>query len=135
MEKPLKETFSKKKEDSSGNNVFWQSQDVQQRPKSFYGVERGNRFVRRFKLIMRTGQMVSVPYALLPIVILEADKSLRIKAHDLEITVKGRNLQKVEEWLNEEKILWLREAGTDFDDKEEYDVFIQSIGVEGELFF
>ena len=117
--------------DLKGNNGAYTTGGSQK--KSLYGVEKGNRFVRRFRLFLRNGQVISVPYALLPIVILEADKSLRLKSHGLEVTVKGRSLHKVEEWLNEEKLLWLKEANTDMDDTEEYEVFIKSIEVEGDL--
>ena len=126
---PLKQTFHGM--DLKGNNGAYTSGGSQK--KSLYGVEKGNRFVRRFRLFLRNGQVISIPYALLPIVILEADKSLRLKAHGLEVTVKGRSLHKVEEWLNEEKLLWLKEANTDMDDTEEYEVFIKSIEVEGDL--
>lgn len=101
--------------------------------KKLFGVETGNRLVRRFKLFFRSGQSISVPYALLPLIILEADKSLRLKAHGVEVLVKGRNLYRIEEWLNEEKLIWIKEAQTDMDDNEKYEVFIQSIEAGGDL--
>lgn len=103
--------------------------------KKLFGVETGKRLVRRFRLFFRDGGVMSIPYALLPLIILEADKSLKLKAHGLEVLVKGRNLHRVEEWLNEEKLLWLKEANTTMDDNEKYEVFIASILVEGDLVF
>lgn len=100
-----------------------------------FGIETGNRLVRRFRLYLKNGQSFSVPYALLPILILAPDKSLRIKAQGIEIVVKGRSLHRIEEWMNEEKLLWLKEANTTMDDDEKYEVFIKSIEVEGDLVF
>jgi len=103
--------------------------------KKLFGIETGNRLVRRFRLYLKNGQSFSVPYALLPILILAPDKSLKVKAQGIEVLVKGRNLHRVEEWMNEEKLLWLKEANTTMDDNEKYEVFIASISVEGDLVF
>lgn len=103
--------------------------------KKLFGIETGKRLVRRFRLFFRDGGIMSVPYALLPLIILEPNKSLKIKAQGIEVVVKGRNLGRVEEWMNEEKLLWLKEANTTMDDNEKYEVFIASISVEGDLVF
>ncbi len=101
--------------------------------KALFGVETRNRLVRRFKLFFRSGQCISVPYALLPLIILEVDKNLRLKAHGLEILVKGRGLHRLEEYLNDEKLIWIKEAPSNMDDAESYEVFIAAIEVDGDL--
>lgn len=75
--------------------------------------------------------MISVPYAYLPIIKLSSNQELTICTHDLSIVIKGRNLNKIEEWLNEEKVLWVRESNTDVD-SEDTDVFVSSIQISGE---
>lgn len=111
----------------SGN---WQTPDEQDA--DFYGLERGNRFVRRFKLFFRTGSVISIPYAYLPVIIYDPDKHLKIKTGELEITIKGRGLDKLSDWLNEEKVLWIKESASNID-SEDGDVFVSEIAVDGDL--
>lgn len=102
-----------------------------EKSRQYYGIETGNRFVKRFKLLLANGEVISVPYAYLPIIKLSSKQELAICTHDLTIVIKGRNLDKVEEWLNEEKILWIRESNTALD-SEDTDVFISSIQINSE---
>ncbi|MCB0518509.1 MAG: hypothetical protein H6577_10025 [Lewinellaceae bacterium] len=97
-----------------------------------FGLERGNRFVRRFKLFFRDGRVISIPYAYLPVVIYDPDRDLKIKTADLEITVKGRGLDKLADHLNEEKVLWIKESASSVD-TEDGEVFVFGITVEGDL--
>lgn len=99
--------------------------------KHYYGLETGNRVVRRFKLLLRSGKTVSIPYAYLPVITLTAEKQLVINTHDLTITIKGRGLHKIEEWLTEEKVLWIQESHTTTD-TDEGDVFVSEIKTETE---
>lgn len=96
------------------------------------GIERGNRFVRRFKLLFKDGGTISVPYAFLPVIIHEPGKGLRIRTGEVEITIKGRGLNVLADHLNEEKVLWIKESGSGTDTGGE-EVFVSDIDVEGEL--
>jgi len=98
----------------------------------FFGLERGNRFVRRFKLLLRDGREFSVPYAYLPIILYDPDRNLIIRTGDVEITIVGRSLKILADWLNEEKVLWIKESESGIDDEDD-EVFILSISVDGEL--
>lgn len=80
---------------------------------------------------MRSGKVVSIPYAYLPVIVLTEDKQLVICTHDVEVIIKGRNLQKMEEWLNEERVIWIRESITNFDTGDS-DVFVSDILIKGE---
>ena len=97
------------------------------------GIERGNRFVRRFQLFLRDGCIISIPYAHLPVILYDPDESLRIKTGEMEITVTGRGLDTLAGWLNEEKLLWIRESASGTDTCEG-GVFISGISLDGELF-
>lgn len=88
--------------------------------------------MRRFKLYFRDGQVISIPYAYLPIVIYEPDRFLNIKTSDLDIRIKGRGLNVLADFLNEEKVQWMKESPSSIDDENEA-VFIQSIAVDGAL--
>ena len=98
----------------------------------FYGVEKGNRFVRRFKLYFRDGRVLSVPYAYLPLIVYDPGRDLDIKTGDLDIKIKGRGLHKLADWLSDEKVLWIRESASGIDD-EDTEEFISQIDIEGEL--
>ena len=97
-----------------------------------FGLERGNRFVRRFKLYFRNGNMISIPYAFLPVFLFSPNKDLKIRTGEMEVTVKGRGMGKLSDHLNEEKVIWIKESasGVDTGDSE---VFVESIAVDGDL--
>lgn len=97
-----------------------------------FGLERGNRFVRRFRLLFTGGSTISIPYAHLPVILYSPERGLRIRTGEMEVTVKGRGLDVLAGHLNEEKVLWIKESpsGTDTD---EHAVFVSEISVEGEL--
>ena len=82
-------------------------------------------------MLLRSGKTVSIPYAYLPVITLTAEKQLVINTHDLTITIKGRGLHKIEEWLTEEKVLWIQESHTTTD-TDEGDVFVSEIKTETE---
>ena len=82
------------------------------------GIERNTRkVVGRFKLMLRTGRVTSVPYALLPIITYNPDRELAIRTSGFEVRITGRGLDKIEAFLSEEKLLWMRESGSEMDDK------------------
>lgn len=76
---------------------------------------------------------MSIPYAYLPVIVHTPGRDLKLKTGEIEVTLTGRGLDKLEGWLNEEKVIWIRESNTGIDDSKD-DVFVSGITVEGELF-
>ena len=99
---------------------------------SYFGVERNNKMVRRFKLIFRSGKQLSIPYAYLPVIVLEHDGLVCIKTSDLSISIKGRGLKALEEYLSKEVVRWIKESVSNRDTRETED-FISEIIVDGEM--
>jgi len=95
-----------------------------------YAVAAEGEFLKRFKLILRSGERYSLPYSILPIVILTEEQDLQIKSHGIYITLKGRNLAAIEEYLFSESLLWVKEANTKLDSGEAY-VFVSEILLAG----
>lgn len=83
-------------------------------------------------MLLRNGQVFSVPYSLLPIISLKPEAGLWIVTRELEVIIKGRNLQKLEEEFSREQVVWVRESETMIDD-EKSEVFIAEINIESEL--
>lgn len=127
----LSQKFRLQDDASTNSRQAWVGDKAANQAISYYGIETGNRFVKRFKLLFASGKSVSIPYAYLPVIILTEEKQLQICTHDVQIRIMGRNLGKIQDWLNEEKILWLKESNTDIDPGDS-DVFISSIKIEGE---
>ncbi|MEQ8470035.1 MAG: hypothetical protein RIC35_02565 [Marinoscillum sp.] len=84
--------------------------------------------LRRFMLIKRTGLTLSVPYSLLPLYQLDANK-LAIVSHELKVLITGRNLKALLEYLSDECLVWVRER--DHDDGEAF-IYISEINIESE---
>lgn len=99
---------------------------------SYFGVERNNKMVRRFKLILRSGKQVSIPYAFLPVLVFEHDGLVCLKTKDLSISIKGRGLKPLEEYLSREEVRWIKESVSNRDIKETED-FISEIVIDGEM--
>jgi hypothetical protein len=95
-----------------------------------YALGEENEIVRRFQLISRTGEIISVPYSLLPAFILTENCDIIIRAYGLLVVIQGRNLRALENYFNDEKVLWIRESasGTDTGDAH---IFITSIQITG----
>ena len=96
----------------------------------FYAIGSENEVIRRFELIMGD-KKYSFPYALLPVCILESNETLFIRAYELLITIKGRNLSPVHEHFNNENILWIKASASGKDDGSA-PTFIREILIEGE---
>lgn len=96
----------------------------------YYAVHAKESSPKRLKLYLRTSERISLPYSLLPIIMLVDGSKLYIKAHELLVTIKGRNLDPLEEALSLEHVKWIKESpsGTDTGDAE---TFVESITVEG----
>lgn len=99
---------------------------------SYFGIERNNKTIRRFKLILRSGKQVSIPYAFLPVIVLENEGFVCIKTKDISISIKGRGLKPLEEYLSKEVVRWIKESVSKRDTKETED-FISEIVIDGDM--
>ena len=95
-----------------------------------YAIAAEHEVIKRFKLKLRNGNIYSVPYSLLPVIILINGSELVIKTYGVHITIKGRNLDALEEYLSAENLQFVRENPSRKDDGKE-DVFISDILVAG----
>lgn len=97
----------------------------------FYAVASKDQSLKKFQLILRSGEKYRIPYAILPITLLsDRCDELSMMAYGLLITIKGRNLEPIEHYLAEETLLWAREAPSSKDDGLE-NLFISNIGIKG----
>lgn len=122
--KNIKKTFTNRTSNFSGAGRINHDTD-------YFGVEQGKTILRRFKLLLRTGKQVSIPYAFLPIIILEHEGLIHIKTNDLHITIEGRGLKALEEHLSQEKVRWIKESVSGLDQEEA--VFIKHILMDGDI--
>lgn len=95
----------------------------------YYAIDT-NQAVKRFKIILRSGETWSIPYSLLPVYRLKDGRQILIITHDLTITIDGRNLSDIEEYLSKEHITWLKESPSGKDNNTS-EVFISGIQIEG----
>ena len=95
----------------------------------FFGIQRGNKYVRRFKIYFRDGRVVSMPYAHLPLFLYDPAGTLSIQSSEFMIVVKGRGLGKLTDWFSQEMVLWLKESPSGTDNGEA-EVFIREIEFE-----
>lgn len=105
--------------------------DVSEDYEQYYAVSHDGPPPRRFKLLKRTKAVVSIPYSLLPIIILDDEQNLIIKAYELRIFIEGRNLSPLEKALSEEVVLWISESNSQKDSGESQ-VFIRNISIQGD---
>lgn len=97
-----------------------------------YEVAKNENDPRRFKLIFADGRKISIPYASLPIIILDSEKNLTLRTHGIEVLIRGRGLDIVEQMLSEERVTMIMESNLSVDDNQT-DVFIENINAEGKL--
>lgn len=124
----LQEKFSTVVANGSEENGF--SQQSIKVTRQYYEVAPESDLPKRFRIQLRSGEVFSFPYSLLPIFNLNAGKELTIMAYELHISIMGRNLGVVEDNLTKERITWLRESLSQKDDGEG-SVFIGSITIKG----
>jgi hypothetical protein len=86
--------------------------------------------VRRFQIILRSGKAISVPYSILPVFILTEDAHLIIRAYGFIATLKGRNLKALDAYLNDERVLFIKESASGTDTGDEH-IFIANIEIAG----
>ncbi len=100
------------------------------RPKSeYYGVFEPNTYANSLKLIKRDGQIVFMPYSQQPIIFYDPSSGISIKSISLQITVTGRGLAPLAEWLGANRVKWIKECSTGIDDKNEQ-LFVMDIEFE-----
>ena len=96
-----------------------------------YALSSDDSVLRKFKIILRCGRTFRIPYAVLPIVELSDSKDrISIMAYGLLITIEGKGLEVIEEYLAEEILLWLKESPSKKDDGTSR-VFISKIILQG----
>ena len=127
-EMDLSTRFQKQKAQSNGA----EEHIVEEQVKSYAIAPDRDAYVKRFRIMLRTGQSYSVPYALLPLISLDNEQVLYIFCNDLKVIVHGRNLRELESHLHEERLVWMKEAPTQ-SDTGEGDVFISGIEVINEF--
>ena len=88
--------------------------------------------IRRFKLYLRSGERISIPYSLLPITILVSNQTLLIKSHELQVTIAGRGLHRIDDAISAETLLYIKQNPSDHDDGQQQ-VFVKDIQCVGDL--
>jgi len=126
-------TFSRTSKTASmaEKNISFQPKGLTEPAHKYFGFAKVGKYVRRYKLIFRSGDTLSIPYATLPLIKCEDNRRIIILATDLTVTITGRGLGKLESYLSDERIQWIKESGSGLDDQDE-DVFIAAIRIEGE---
>ncbi|MEM9297179.1 MAG: hypothetical protein AAGA64_02220 [Bacteroidota bacterium] len=100
------------------------------RAEQIYAIAGENEIVKRFQFKLKSGEIYSLPYSLLPAYILTSEGQLVVRAYGLIATITGRNMMALEEYFNAERILWIRESATGLDTGESH-IFIDNIDIEG----
>ncbi len=99
-------------------------------PKSeFFGVDLNSHFVPSIKFQKRDGKLLFLPYSSQPIIEFNPDTGILVRSFQKIISIKGRGLVKLAEWLGSQKVVWVAESTTGTDDESE-DIFISAISVE-----
>ena len=109
---------------STGNDSRSKANDV---PVQLYALNDGAE--RYFDLILKSGREYSIPYALLPVYVLTGESTIFITAYNYRITIQGRNLKRIRNFLKKETLKYLRESPSG-KDSGEGDLFISKITVE-----
>ena len=120
----LSDTFGDHFDTQNGASTiaFLNSDDV-------YAVSNGQVILKRFRIIRNDNSYISIPYSTLPILIYKGSE-LIIKSYGIHIVIFGKGLSIIEQYLNTETLLYIRESPTGIDTNNE-DVFIASITIEG----
>ncbi len=96
----------------------------------YFAVGPHQSLVKRFTLLFRDGERISVPYAFLPVIKLDQNGQIKITSGEIIIQIMGRGLGELEAWLSVEKVIWIKESESSQDDEQEA-VFVSSIETEG----
>ena len=101
------------------------------RPTQFFAIAPHDDLVDHFKVYTTYGRYYAIKYAHLPHIVLESGE-LMILLHDLQILVKGRNLDVIEEHLSANQLLMLKPSPSGKDDGLSQ-VYISHIIVTGSI--
>ena len=126
----LKQKWQKKDTEFQDN----QNNDLKSRSSPFSQCAEPSHVVKRFKLNLKTGRSISIPYSSLPILDLIPTGELKITGHNYSVHVKGRNLVKLYNWLSDECLVSLSESKTGMDSEKDEDLFVKSIQIQGSAF-
>lgn len=101
---------------------------------TYYGVTKtqsGNAEIAiALKLILKDGQQLVFQYhELLSPMLFDGVSKITLKTLSTEITIEGKNLDRVIDYLAEHRLMWLKEPDTDWGEVEEGEVKIESIEV------
>ncbi|QYJ68813.1 hypothetical protein [Flavobacterium litorale] len=125
---PLKSTFHNN--GTTNEAVNGKSTEVNATDQCYATIVSDTEVLTRFKVILRSGVLQSIPYSTLPIITLIDNQLLIIKAHELTIKVTGRNLTVLEKNLSSERLIYLKESASGKDDGTSH-VFIAHIEMSG----
>ncbi|OEK03082.1 hypothetical protein BFP97_16825 [Roseivirga sp. 4D4] len=95
----------------------------------YYGIDLKSPYLATLKFIHRNGELFFLPYALQPIVSYSPGEQLgeiQITTMNYEISIRGRNLIRLAEWIGTFKVRWVKESNTGTDDNSE-DLFVKEI--------
>ncbi|MEP1782124.1 hypothetical protein [Reichenbachiella sp.] len=128
--KPLRGAFPRSYQDIKEVRSSSASSKLFENPAQHYAIASDDEIIKRFKLVLRSGEVYSVPYSLLPVFMLLGGKELIIKAYGVHVTIKGRNLNPIEEYLSNEMLLWIKESPSGKDDGK-INVYVSDILIQG----
>jgi len=90
--------------------------------------------VKRFKLVLKNGRCISIPYSSLPIIDYNPQGKIVISGHNYIISITGRNLINLFSWLTDECLISLTASRTGIDVMEEDQIYVDDITVKGKAF-
>lgn len=102
---------------------------------TYFGVAMDDRYVQRFALMFSDGRRISIPYAVLPLIMLDAQARLHIVSRDFHVTITGKNLALLSDYLDRGLVTWIKEKTSPFNKKEEdeFEVIIDKLDISSEL--
>ena len=121
----MQEGFQRQSENVTSN---WRGAKSTEKTYSHFGLHRGRDGPLRIKLLWRNGESFSFSYALLPTVAFYPDVGLVLIFSNYKVSIAGRGLQVLENYLSEERVVWIKESPSAIDDENE-DVFVEHIEI------
>lgn len=129
--------FSKKKDSSISQRKSETESSITRKDEDTYEYEEFGLDleypVKRVKLIFRSGESVSLSYALNPVIIFDQEGDIIILTSNFRVIIQGENLDEIETYLSEECVVWIAESPED-SQKNEDEIIISDIILDGELF-
>lgn len=97
----------------------------------FYGVDLKVPYIPSLKLVQKSGEMFFVPYGLQPFVRYVPEETVGkiiVTTMQFEVTIAGRSLMPLAEWLGVYKVRWIKESVSGIDDEND-PLFVESIQI------